>query len=64
MVKMNQIKNRIVIDGHNITISFSNAPNPGVLSRIKNILLSSGSASHICQKLSSNDRIQRIKEGV
>ena len=49
MMGMDHSKKYMVIDGHLITLSFSEAPNPDLFGRIKSILLSSGTVPQNCR---------------
>ncbi|MBQ7669269.1 MAG: hypothetical protein IJS45_00945 [Clostridia bacterium] len=63
MTKADHTKKYMVVDGHLITLSFSQAPNPDLFSRIKSILLSSDAAPHIRKKAAEDDKIRQNKEG-
>ena len=52
----------MVIDGHLITMSFSSKPNNDLFGRIKNILLSSDSASQNCLTPDDGDTMQKSEQ--
>ena len=62
-IDMDHTKKYMTVDGHRITISFSQAPNTDLFDRVKSILLSSDEASHNCHNPTDNDKIQQIKKG-
>lgn len=62
MIEADHTKKYMVVDGHLITISFSDKPNPDLVSRIKSILLSSDASPHICRGPSDSDKIRQTNE--
>ena len=63
MIDMDHTKKYMIVDGHHITISFSESPNPDLYDCLKSILLSSGEASHNCHNPTEDDKIQQIQKG-
>ena len=59
MIDMDHTKKYMIVDGHHITISFSEVPNPDLYDRLKSILL----GPHVCQNPTEDDKIQQIKKG-
>lgn len=62
-IDMDHTKKYMTVDGHRITISFSQVPNTDLFDRVKSILLSSNEASYICHNPTEDDKIQQIKKG-
>ena len=58
-IDMDHTKKYMVIDGHRITISFSQAPNTDIYDRLKSILL----VPYNCHNPTDSDKIQQIKKG-